>query len=933
MTFATGSLVKARGREWVVLPESTDDLLVLRPLGGTDDETAGVYLPLEKVETAHFDLPDPTDVGDYRSCRLLRDAVRLGFRTSAGPFRSFARLAVEPRPYQLVPLLMALKLDPVRLLIADDVGVGKTVEALLVARELLDRGDANRLAILCPPHLAEQWQAELRDKFLINAELVLTSTVRRLERNCTAVGQSVFDIYPHVVVSTDFIKSDRRRDDFLRTCPDLVIVDEAHTCAYGFDGRGSRHQRNQLVKGLAADENRHLILVTATPHSGKEDAFRSLLGFLRPDFGQLPEDMTGPQHERYRREVAAHFVQRRRADIRHYMDADTPFPERQEAEETYQLSTEYRKLFERVLAYARETVRGGAGGHVVRQRVRWWSALALLRSLASSPAAAAATLRSRAATADSESADAADEIGRRTVLDLEDDDTVEGMDVTPGADVGEHADNPDSNRRRLLDMAREAEKLFGNQLIGKLVRNGNRPIVFCRFIPTAEYLAAELRDALPNKIEVAAVTGTLPPQEREQRVLQLAGSEQRVLVCTDCLSEGINLQEHFDAVFHYDMSWNPTRHEQREGRVDRYGQNRENVRVVTYYGIDNQIDGIVLDVLISKHKKIRSSLGISVPVPADTNQVIEAIFEGLLLREQGGSADLFLPGFEELFKPQKDDLLGKWENASENEKRSRTMFAQYAIKVEDVARELEEVRAAIGSGVDVAAFMREAVTAHRGAVSGDGTMSFDLAGTPRSLRDVLGSRDSFKARFELPVPDGVLHLQRTHPLVESLASYVMDTALDPIVESAAKRAGVIRSRAVERRTTLFLVRFRFHIVKKQGDEETPLLAEDCQVLAFQGSPQSAQWLTPKQAEGLLAVRPDANTPPDVAAHHLRRILDDFESVKSHFEYEAKRRGEELLDAHRRVRKSVDWRGMTYRVEPKLPPDILGMYVYLPNQGA
>ena len=122
MTFAIGSLVKARGREWVVLPESVDDLLVLRPLGGTDEEVAGIYLPLEPVEPAQFDLPDPAQVGDYFSSRLLRDAVRLGFRSSAGPFRSFARLNFEPRPYQLVPLLMALKLEPVRLLIADDIG-------------------------------------------------------------------------------------------------------------------------------------------------------------------------------------------------------------------------------------------------------------------------------------------------------------------------------------------------------------------------------------------------------------------------------------------------------------------------------------------------------------------------------------------------------------------------------------------------------------------------------------------------------------------------------------------------------------------------------------------------------------------------------------------------------------------------------------------
>lgn len=240
MAFAVGALVKARGREWVVLPESAADLLVLRPLGGTEDEVTGIYLPLEPVEPAEFELPDPSQPGDYRSCRLLRDAVRLGFRSSAGPFRAFARIAVEPRPYQLVPLLLALRLDPVRLLIADDVGIGKTIEACLIARELLDRGEIERLAVLCSPQLAPQWQNELRDKFHIDAEIVLPGTVTRLERNCR-LNQSIFDLYPHVIVSTDFIKADRRRDEFLRACPEMVIVDEAHTCAYGYDNRGGRH--------------------------------------------------------------------------------------------------------------------------------------------------------------------------------------------------------------------------------------------------------------------------------------------------------------------------------------------------------------------------------------------------------------------------------------------------------------------------------------------------------------------------------------------------------------------------------------------------------------------------------------------------------------------------------------------------------------------
>ncbi|MDP9309686.1 MAG: SNF2-related protein, partial [Chloroflexota bacterium] len=530
MSFAVGSLVKARGREWVVLPESQDDLLVLRPLGGTDDEVAGIYLPLETVEPARFDLPDPARPGDYHTSKLLRDAVRLGFRSSAGPFRSFAKIAVEPRPYQLVPLLMGLKLDPVRLLIADDVGIGKTVEASLVARELIDRGEVERLAVLCPPQLAEQWQSELRDKFHIDAELVLPSTVTRLERH-TRLGESLFEIYPYVIVSTDFIKSDRRRDEVFRTCPELVIVDEAHTCAFGGERRGGRHQRYELIKGLAAHPNRHLILVTATPHSGNEQAFRSLLELLDPAFADLPENLTGTANEAHRRRLAAHFVQRRRGDIQRYLDTETPFPIREreaEDEQSYKLSEDYRRLFEKVLRYARETVTDPTlGTH--RQRVRWWSALALLRSLASSPAAAAATLRSRAASADTETSEEADEIGRRTVLDLVEDESVEGIDLTPGSDTGE--DGADSKlRRRLLEMAREADALAGAgdnklkkivQTVNGLLRDGYQPIVFCRFIPTAEYVKDALRDTLPKEVQVEAVTGTLPPAEREARVAQL----------------------------------------------------------------------------------------------------------------------------------------------------------------------------------------------------------------------------------------------------------------------------------------------------------------------------------------------------------------------------------------------------------------------------
>ena len=198
-----------------MLPGSNDELVIVKPIGGSDEDVSAILTAVEQLRPASFPPPDPSRVGDDRSARLLRDALRLSVRSSAGPFRSFGRIAFDPRPYQLVPLLMALRLNPVRLLIADDVGIGKTVEALLVARELLDQSSATGLAVLCPPHLASQWQRELAEKFQIEAELVLPSTAARLERDLR-IDQTIFQVHRFTIVSLDYIKSERRREEFLK---------------------------------------------------------------------------------------------------------------------------------------------------------------------------------------------------------------------------------------------------------------------------------------------------------------------------------------------------------------------------------------------------------------------------------------------------------------------------------------------------------------------------------------------------------------------------------------------------------------------------------------------------------------------------------------------------------------------------------------------
>ncbi|RNL87538.1 DEAD/DEAH box helicase [Halostreptopolyspora alba] len=1008
-TFAPGSLVSARGRDWVVLPESEPDMLVLRPLGGSDDDVAALFPALEEVAGANFAAPTANDLGSARAAGLLRSALRIGFRSGAGPFRSLAGIAVQPRAYQLVPLLMALRHPTARLLIADDVGIGKTVEAGLVAAELLEQGEARGLAVLCSPALAEQWQDELRTKFGIDAELVLSSTVSRLERGLD-LGQSLFDKHRHVIISTDFIKSTRHRDDFVRHCPDLVIVDEAHTCVAADDAASRQEQlRYELLQRVAADEQRHLLLVTATPHSGKESAFRNLIGLVKPELAEA--DLTT---DTGRALLARHFVQRKRADVRHYLGREsgladdslaerTAFPsDRYFKDETYRLSAEYRALLDDAIAYAGERVEDARQRGRRDARVAWWSAIALLRSLVSSPRAAAKTLTTRSAAAAAATPEEADELGAAQVRDAADADTLEGLDTVPGAETDEEMGERDGAMpvgaqgappasgpaARLAELARRAAALEGpdndpklQTLIGHLkglLAEGYNPIVFCRYIDTAEYVAAHLSGTAGDTAKakspldkggrngwataVRAVTGTLSPQQRVQRIEELAEQAahdteegrgaRRVLVATDCLSEGVNLQHYFDAVIHYDLAWNPTRHDQREGRVDRYGQQRDRVKVLTLWGEDNGIDGKVLEVLIAKHRQIRADLGISVSVPDESSAAVtDAIVEWLLMRGTRGEQEALF-GAEEI-GVHAEKAEAEWRSAAEREKESRTRYAQRSIHPEEVAREVAAVRDTLGSTGEVREFVEHALRAMHADIRrlDDGTVestdegfTADVSTTSAGLRDALApvvgedtvsSGTSVVFRDTPAVARGEAALVRTDPVVSAIAANVLDTALDPASEGPrpARRCGVVRTNAVDRRTTLLLVRYRFHLTLPSRHGTRQLVAEDARLLAFAGAPDRAEWLSSAEATALLDAEAAENTDPAFGERTMQRVLEALDHTSDHLDDYGDQLARELDESHRRVRSASGEIVRGLKITAQKPADILGAYVYLPPTAA
>jgi len=922
--FQPGSIVTARNREWIVLPNSTEKILHLRPVGGSELEATSLHVDLERqpVKQAIFPWPDVDNIGQSYAAFLFKDAMLLKMRSGAGPFRSFGNIAFTPRAYQLVPLMMAMKQETVRLLIADDVGIGKTIESGLIVRELLDRGEIDSFTVLVPPHLCEQWQEELENHFQIRATIVRTSTAPRLERSLPP-GKSIFETYPFTIVSLDYIKADRRRDEFLRSCPNCVIVDEAHTCTHGFTR--VRHKRYSLLKDLSVSTNRHMILLTATPHSGDDEAFYNLLGLLDPEFRKL-SDATGEERQQLRKKLAQHFVQRRRPDIDEWHDQNL-FPKKLDAEVTYKLTGEWGNLFESVMEYARELVVSSQGESKLRQRLTWWAALALLRCVSSSPMAAVSALRNRLYAIDTEDT-MESEMAKRIFDGTEDDLSTE--DIEPSASIDKKDEKLQELINQSLDLARPSKDPKLKQLIitlEQLIKEGFKPVIFCRYIATAHYVAEHLQKRF-KECTVESVTGELTPLERQERVESIGQSQKPILVATDCLSEGINLQDYFTCVIHYDLSWNPTRHEQREGRVDRFGQKAKEVRAVMLYGENNPVDGAVLDVILRKAKSIKRELGVMVPMPDDEERITQALMRSVLLKRgtpKQGTLDLF----EEL--PEIKEFEIHWESAYEKAKQNRTIFAQKGLKPSEVLPEWKKSRQALGSSEDIKRFVSRITTALDAPldINKDGTYRLYVKHLPQNLYELLKAQDiqdEIVIDFDYPPKPRTSYIHRTSPLVATLADFAAETALQKEQSSWIARASVFFTDKVDTKTVLALVRLRFRLTLQQKNKEHTMLCEEALSIKVD---DELKILVAKEQALFYSAEAVKNMPKPIQKRHLQHVLETLKDKTEKFNELANKRALDLLEDHRRIRDASKAKGI-YNITPILPIDILGIVIMVPS---
>jgi hypothetical protein len=443
--------------------------------------------------------------------------------------------------------------------------------------------------------------------------------------------------------------------------------------------------------------------------------------------------------------------------------------------------------------------------------------------------------------------------------------------------------------------------------------------------------------------------------EREAKIAEIDPDRPRVLVATDCLSEGVNLQDKFTAVVHYDLPWNPNRLEQREGRVDRYGQLANRVKAIRFFGRDNPVDGIVIDVLLNKARDIHRTLGTHVPVPEESESVAQALLEALFFRRGQAAPSQLTLGLE---IPTVKKFHERWERDAERERVNRTLFAQHALKPEHVQRELEATDAVLGDPDAVRDFVLAAaqrIDLHvtrdqkRRGVWAVALSREALTTIPEPIRLALPQSSSkpWLISFDSPTPEGAEYLGRNHRFVAALARFLFEQALENTGQPAGSdrailsRCGAVRTRAVQTLTVILLLRVRY-LLGQSGRQ--PLLAEEVQVLGFSPTAHDrALWLENAASLRLLAeAKPDANLPLEEKRELVERALSEIgewqvasgkwgesHPIQRAIRERVAQRAADLAQAHKRIRQAVSQPVGELEVKPQFPPDLLGILLLQP----
>jgi len=590
--------------------------------------------------------------------------------TVAAPFYG----AVQSEDFQLVPLLQAMKMPRVSLLLADDVGLGKTIEAGMILRELLLRRRVRRVLILTPASLREQWSEEMHDKFSLDFDIVDRKSTQKLKKNM-GLDANPWRTHPRIIASYHYLRQPNILEEFRAATDDngdqtdaklpwdLLIVDEAHNLmpsAYGEDSQLAKMLRN------ISPWFEHKLFLTATPHNGYTRSFTGLLESLDPVRFQQKGELTEHDEERID-ELVIRRLKRDINELDEERDRPRRFAERKLRPVDVEFSSEERQLSEAFgdfRAAVSNTVRGrGASDSAANFAVQ-----ILNKRLLSNPYTFADSwFRFTDGLEQDEQADSSrvEAAKRATQRDIDDDEQRESLDRqaarTTGAWLKAIADEVDKEiqginnalanlgiARKDVEVSSDGEtvedlpypdedaryaKLRG--LVAEELRdNGDwvddeRLVVFTEYKTTLDYLVERLRDDFDDEEErrIRFLYGGMNQEERAEvkRAFNNPDHPVRILVGTDAASEGLNLQETARQLLHFDVPWNPSVLDQRNGRLDRHGQARD--VFIYHFKSEDDADTEFMSRIVGKVEEIREDLG-------SMGEIFDAAFEARFLDQR-----------------------------------------------------------------------------------------------------------------------------------------------------------------------------------------------------------------------------------------------------------------------------------------------------------
>jgi len=561
------------------------------------------------------------DPADYR---LALEARRIELAGHFDPMLAVNTSDVQPLPHQIRAVYGSmLGRTPLRFLLADDPGAGKTIMAGLYIKELVLRGDVQRCIVVAPGGLVEQWQDELVQKFGLRFEILTNDMLG-------APDEDVFAHHPRLIARMDHVARNELILDRLRRAEwDLAIVDEAHRMSANYFGNELKLTRRFQLGQLLGETSRHLLLMTATPHNGKEEDFQQFLTLLDRDGfegrhrkGQAAADTTGLMRRMVKEELVT-------------FEGKPLFPQRIAETVPYELSPLEHQLYEEVTEYVREEMNRAERLDGKRKNTVGFALTVLQRRLASSPEAIYRSLERRAKRLEQrlhelDAPSGSEPLDRwldEDVAQLEDDEELDAetierfeeevVDAASASQTREEIAYEIDVVRRLLVLASkvrtagedrkwvELRQILEDEALTRGPGGQARKlIVFTEHRDTLDYLERQVRNLFGRPEAVVSIHGGVPRPARRQITTEFTGNpDVQVLIATDAAGEGLNLQA-AHLMVNYDLPWNPNRIDQRFGRIHRIGQ-REVCRLWNLVAVttrEGQVYERLLEKLAEQHK-------------------------------------------------------------------------------------------------------------------------------------------------------------------------------------------------------------------------------------------------------------------------------------------------------------------------------------------